>query len=129
MSDEPPEDEHRSDSADEAAVRAANQAFYAAFEARDLDAMSDVWEHADRISCTHPGWRTLHGLSYALYALSLAHGLFSGTDSGTVWSAALYWFTAVSLLGLTAYRVWVTKLQASKKTAKSVSRLAATSGQ
>ncbi|MGE3619715.1 MAG: nuclear transport factor 2 family protein [Acidimicrobiia bacterium] len=44
-----------------AAVQAANAAFYAAFEARDLDAMSDVWEHSDRIACTHPGWRTLHG--------------------------------------------------------------------
>jgi ketosteroid isomerase-like protein len=53
--DDPP------DSADEAAVRAVNRAFYEAFEARDLDAMSDVWEHADRVSCTHPGWRTLHG--------------------------------------------------------------------
>jgi ketosteroid isomerase-like protein len=42
-------------------VRTANQAFYAAFEARDLDAMSDVWEHSDRVVCTHPGWRTLHG--------------------------------------------------------------------
>jgi ketosteroid isomerase-like protein len=46
---------------DLAAVRAANQAFYAAFEARDLDAMSEVWEHSDRVSCTHPGWRTLRG--------------------------------------------------------------------
>jgi len=55
------DDEHAEDSADEAAVRAANRAFYAAFEARDLDAMSDAWEHADRVSCTHPGWRTLHG--------------------------------------------------------------------
>ena len=42
-------------------MRAANQAFYDAFEARDLDAMSDVWEHTDRVTCTHPGWRTLHG--------------------------------------------------------------------
>lgn len=49
------------DSPDEAAVRAANQRFYAAFEARDLDVMSDVWEHSDRVACTHPGWRTLHG--------------------------------------------------------------------
>lgn len=44
-----------------AAVLAANRAFYAAFEARDLDAMSDTWEHSDRVACTHPGWRTLHG--------------------------------------------------------------------
>ncbi len=55
------DDEHATDSPDEAAVRAANRAFYDAFEARDLDAMSEVWEHSDRVSCTHPGWRTLRG--------------------------------------------------------------------
>ena len=42
-------------------VAAANAAFYAAFEARDLDAMSLVWEHSDRIICTHPGWASLRG--------------------------------------------------------------------
>ena len=42
-------------------VAAANKAFYAAFEARDLDAMSMVWEHSDRIVCTHPGWASLRG--------------------------------------------------------------------
>ena len=40
---------------------AANRAFYDAFEARDLEAMSEVWEHSDRVTCTHPGWRRLHG--------------------------------------------------------------------
>ena len=49
------------DSPDEAEVRASNQAFYDAFESRDLDAMSDCWEHSDRVVCTHPGWRTLRG--------------------------------------------------------------------
>ena len=44
-----------------AVVAAANQAFYEAFEARDLDAMSDVWEHSDRVSCSHPGWGVLRG--------------------------------------------------------------------
>jgi ketosteroid isomerase-like protein len=43
------------------AVRAANRAFYGAFEARDLDAMSVLWEHSDRVVCTHPGWATLRG--------------------------------------------------------------------
>ena len=43
------------------AVRAANRAYYEAFEARDLDAMSDVWDHGDDVVCTHPGWKTLHG--------------------------------------------------------------------
>lgn len=40
---------------------AVNRAFYEAFENRDLDAMSDVWEHADRATCTHPGWPVLRG--------------------------------------------------------------------
>jgi ketosteroid isomerase-like protein len=48
-------------SEDERAVLAANRAFYAAFEARDLDAMSDLWEHSDRSACVHPGWTLLRG--------------------------------------------------------------------
>jgi ketosteroid isomerase-like protein len=47
--------------ADEDDVRAANGAYYAAFEALDLDAMSRAWEHSDRVSVTHPGWPTLRG--------------------------------------------------------------------
>ena len=46
---------------DTEAVRAANRRYYDAFEARDLDAMSDVWHHDDGVVCTHPGWKTLHG--------------------------------------------------------------------
>jgi ketosteroid isomerase-like protein len=46
---------------DEAAVHAANSAFYAALEACDLDAMAEVWEHSDRIVVTHPGWPMLRG--------------------------------------------------------------------
>ena len=42
-------------------VLAANRAFYEAFEARDLDAMSELWEHSDRVVCTHPGWQSLRG--------------------------------------------------------------------
>lgn len=42
-------------------MKAANKAFYAAFEARDLEAMSKLWEHSDRIVCTHPGWASLRG--------------------------------------------------------------------
>ena len=45
----------------DAALLDANAAFYAAFEARDLDAISEVWLHEDHIACTHPGWATLHG--------------------------------------------------------------------
>jgi ketosteroid isomerase-like protein len=42
-------------------VRQRNRAFYEAFEAADLDAMSDLWEHSDRVSCVHPGWSILRG--------------------------------------------------------------------
>jgi ketosteroid isomerase-like protein len=54
------------------AVLAANRRFYEAFEARDLDAMSDLWEHSDRATCTHPGWSTLRGwagISASFFAL------------------------------------------------------------
>lgn len=50
-----------SDAVDVDAVLAVNHAFYEAFEARDMDAMSTVWHHDDAVACTHPGWRTLHG--------------------------------------------------------------------
>jgi ketosteroid isomerase-like protein len=42
-------------------VLAVNDAFYGAHEARDIDAMSAVWEHAPRIVCVHPGWPILRG--------------------------------------------------------------------
>jgi len=42
-------------------VLAAHAAFYEAFESRDLDAMSDIWEHSDRVTCAHPGWSLLRG--------------------------------------------------------------------
>jgi ketosteroid isomerase-like protein len=43
------------------AVLAANRRYYEAFEAKDMDAMSDLWEHSDRVGCTHPGWARLEG--------------------------------------------------------------------
>lgn len=42
-------------------VLVANRQFYQAFEERNLDAMSDLWERSERSSCTHPGWATLRG--------------------------------------------------------------------
>lgn len=49
------------DVADEQAVMAVNRRYYEAFEAKDMDAMSDLWERSDRAICTHPGWGTLEG--------------------------------------------------------------------
>jgi ketosteroid isomerase-like protein len=53
----------RSTLGDEAAVLAANRAFYDAFESIDLDALARTWEHSTRVVCTHPGWPILRGWS------------------------------------------------------------------
>lgn len=60
----------------EDAVAAVNAAFYAAFEGRDLDAMSGVWEHSDRATVTHPGWPTLRGWARVIGSWE---AIFSGT--------------------------------------------------
>ena len=44
-----------------AAVELANASFYAAHEARDLEAMASVWEQSQRAICVHPGWPILRG--------------------------------------------------------------------
>ncbi len=50
-------------------------------------------------------WRVLHFLSFAAFALALAHGIFSGTDTSAPWAQALYWAAGGSVLFLTIYRV------------------------
>jgi predicted ferric reductase len=50
-------------------------------------------------------WRLLHYLSFAVFALALVHGLFSGTDSSVPWAFALYLGSAVSVLAMTIYRI------------------------
>lgn len=46
---------------DRAAVVAANDAFYRAFEGLDLAHMEAVWLRAPYITCVHPGWGLLIG--------------------------------------------------------------------
>lgn len=47
--------------ADRAAVLEQNKAFYAAFEALDVEAMSRVWARRAQDVCIHPGWEILQG--------------------------------------------------------------------
>ena len=54
---------------------------------------------------SYRAWRTLHFASFGVFALALLHGLFSGTDSGVAWIGGLYWASAVSVVGLTVYRI------------------------
>lgn len=63
---------------DEAAVLAANEAFYRAFEHFDLEAMAGLWLDAEYVECVHPGWDRLVGKEPIL--LSWA-GIFQNTET------------------------------------------------
>ncbi len=43
------------------AVRKANEAFYQAFESRDVARMDAVWAKGEHVKCVHPGWNILCG--------------------------------------------------------------------
>ena len=43
-------------------IVAANESFYKAFNARDLDAMKKIWSSNEKVTCVHPGWEPLSGL-------------------------------------------------------------------
>jgi ketosteroid isomerase-like protein len=45
----------------EAAVLAANQAFYDAFNQKDPMLMDNVWATLPGVTCIHPGWNLLEG--------------------------------------------------------------------
>ncbi len=47
--------------ANEREVLAANEAFYRAFEKKDIDAMSAVWSQGTGSLCIHPGRKALRG--------------------------------------------------------------------
>ena len=44
-------------------VKTANQSFYDAFCALDLNAMNGVWSHTPDVVAIHPGWPILRGWS------------------------------------------------------------------
>jgi len=45
---------------------AAEAAFYDAFDCRDLDAMTRVWDHEVEVSCIHPGGPRIDGIDRVL---------------------------------------------------------------
>ena len=65
-------------SSDVAAVQAANDALYAAFEQADVDAMAALWDDVDveSVTCVHPGWPMLRGRGQVLRSWS---ALMAGT--------------------------------------------------
>jgi predicted ferric reductase len=53
-------------------------------------------------------WRLVHYTSFLTFVFVLAHGIFSGTDSGSASTSLLYWIAAASTLLLLFYRVLTT---------------------
>lgn len=50
-------------------------------------------------------WRVLHYASFLMYLMGLAHGIFSGTDTSSLWAQKYYWFSFGSLLFLFFMRI------------------------
>ena len=50
-------------------------------------------------------WRLIHMLSFALFLMVLVHGIQSGTDSGSLFGAAIYWVCGLSVLLGSIYRM------------------------
>lgn len=59
----------------DAAVLAANEAFYAAFTRFDLSSMDAVWSHGGDVVCVHPGWPPIQGWTAVRESWA---GIFSG---------------------------------------------------
>lgn len=84
-------------------VLAVNREFYEAFEQRDLDRMSDVWAHDERVSCVHPGWTALRGWaavgsSWAALFNGPQHLQFIVTEAEVTLAGDLAWVTCVENL-------------------------------
>lgn len=57
----PPDFNANLDRLTEQAALFANENFYLAFGARDMDSMASLWSERTVCLCVHPGWRLLRG--------------------------------------------------------------------
>ena len=79
-------------------VLAANEAFYAAINARNRDAMAALWSGAQPVYCVHPGWNVLSGRDAVLESW---YAIMANPDQARVLSGA----EQVHVLGDVAYVV------------------------
>jgi sulfoxide reductase heme-binding subunit YedZ len=52
----------------------------------------------------HSAWRAIHYLTFAVFVLALAHGIFAGSDTGQAWAAPLYCGSGGLIAALTVWR-------------------------
>lgn len=60
----------------------ANEAFYLAFQTKDMRAMEALWARRQPVACTHPGWPSLSGREQVMqsWAAILANPQTRGID-------------------------------------------------
>jgi len=51
-------------------------------------------------------WRFIHYSSFIMFLAALVHGIFSGTDTSSLWAQAIYWSTGSILAVMVAYRIF-----------------------
>lgn len=66
---------------DEQQVREANERFYAAMNALDIDEMDEVWADDPKAVCVHPGREAIHGYERIRESWTL---IFSATGSMSI---------------------------------------------
>lgn len=79
-------------------VLAANEAFYAALNARDREAMASLWSSRHPVYCIHPNWNVLAGREAVLESW---FAIMANPDQARVLSGA----EQVHVLGEVAYVV------------------------
>jgi hypothetical protein len=70
----------------------------------------------DAIRIGQRTWRLLHYVTFLTFVGATAHGIMSGSDSGTAWAWLIYVVATGIVVFLTGYRV-VTGVQASRQRA------------
>jgi predicted ferric reductase len=63
-------------------------------------------------------WRSIHFMSFIVYGMALLHGIYSGTDAGTVWARDIYLGSAGLLLFLFNYRILMAMTKSRSKVVK-----------
>jgi ketosteroid isomerase-like protein len=105
----------------EESIIAANEIFYKAFNARDLDAMKNIWSSHEKVTCVHPGWVPLNGHESIIDSWE---GIFKNsgnmdiqiTDISVTASESLAWVSCVEKLytidthGVLASKIFSTNL-------------------
>jgi ketosteroid isomerase-like protein len=59
----------------------ANEAFYLAFQMKDMAAMEDLWARDASVACTHPGWPSLSGREQVMQSWA---AILSNPDTGGI---------------------------------------------